>query len=275
MDTLRVQDPGSTEEAATLAVDLASAFARGFGTPSEAALAPGGTLVAIAGLVAWRPWLDQAAVLLDPAERERVSRRRRASDRDALTLSYALHRLFLASVLRVGPGQVDLGRDPLGCPRLGDGVASTSLSHTDDFVAFAYRAQGPVGVDIEPSNRAGMLPEIAERVATDAELAAIRSLGETAAGPALLALWVRKEAFLKAAGIGLAREMHTFSCPAGQELALPGSGAGSVRVQMIDTGGPCLAAVAASPEGFVHTMWLHPGGDGSAARDVRPDQPGS
>jgi len=117
-----------------------------------------------------------------------------------------------------------------------------------------------------------MLPEIAERVATAGELEAIRSLGERHAGPALLALWVRKEAYLKAAGIGLAREMHTFPCPAGQTLALPDPGAGSVHVAMIDTGGPCLAAVAASPGGFVHSMWLHPGGDGSDARDVRPDQ---
>jgi len=117
-----------------------------------------------------------------------------------------------------------------------------------------------------------MLPEIAERVATSAELEAIRSLGEAAAGPSLLALWVRKEAYLKAAGIGLAREMHTFPCPSGQTLALPDPGAGSVHVAMIDTGGPCLAAVAASPGGFVHSMWLHPGGDGSGTGDVRPDR---
>jgi len=52
---------------------------------------------------------------------------------------------------------------------------------------------------------------------------------------------------------------------------LPDPGTGSVQVAMIDTGGPCLAAVAASPGGFVHSMWLHPGGDGSDTGDVRPD----
>jgi len=137
MDNVPRDDAIAIEETPRLSVDLASAFARGFGLPPAPALEAGGTLVAIAGLVAWRPWLDEAAGLLDAAERERVNRRRRASDRDALTLSYALHRLFLAAVLETAPEEVVLARDALGCPQLGDGQATTSLSHTDDFVAFA------------------------------------------------------------------------------------------------------------------------------------------
>lgn len=243
---------------------LASAFARAFGLPlAPSAASVAATQVAIAGLPAWRPWLDAAADLLDVAERERVSRRRRASDRDALTLSYALHRLYLAAILQVEPAQVPLARDALGCPQLGRSLGRTSLSHTDDLVAFAYCPQGPVGVDIEPSTRAAMLPEIADRVATPDELSALESLSEPARASALLALWVRKEALLKAAGIGMAREMHTFPCPVAQPLALPIAEGGAVEVRTLDTGGPCEAAVAVSPGSTVHFKWLHPGGEGS------------
>lgn len=247
-------------------LDLASAFARAFGQPPDAA--PGsiaGTAVAIAGLPAWRPWLDEAIGLLDDAENERVSRRRRASDRDALTLSYALHRLYLAAMLGLEPHAVPLSRDALGCPQLGAGLGRTSLSHTDDLVAFAYSARGPVGVDIEPSTRAAMLPDIADRVATPEELSALDGLSEATRAAALLALWVRKEALLKAAGIGMAREMHTIACPEAQPLALPTVEAGLVEVRRLDTGGPCEAAVAVSPGSFVHFKWLHPGGEGSGA----------
>lgn len=242
---------------------LVSAFARAFGAPATSGTAPGIAVeVAIAGLPAWRPWLDDAAALLDAAERERVSRRRRASDRDALTLSYALHRLYLAALLSLDPAQVPLTRDTLGCPQLGRSLGRTSLSHTDDLVAFAYCAQGPVGVDIEPSTRAAMLPEIADRVATPDELSALATRPEPARAAALLALWVRKEALLKAAGIGMAREMHTFPCPEAQPLSLPIAEGGAIEVRALDTGGPCEAAVAVSPGSSVHFKWLHPGGEG-------------
>ena len=156
-----------------------------------------------------------------------------------------------------------LGRDALGCPQLGGSLGRTSLSHTDDLVAFAYCAQGPVGVDIEPSTRAAMLPEIADRVATPNELSALASISEPARASALLALWVRKEALLKAAGIGMAREMHTFPCPEAQPLTLPIADGGAIEVLALDTGGPWEAAVAVSPGSFVNFKWLHPGGEGS------------
>ncbi len=252
------------------ALTLPVAFAQAFGRPASDALFDGPsdvepTWVAIASLPVWRPWLEEAADLLDDAERERVNRRRRASDRDALTLSYALHRLYLASVLGLSPRDVPLARDALGCPQLGEGLGRTSLSHTDELVAFAFCCQGPVGVDIEPSTRSAMLPEIADRVGTPQELSELNLLAAQPRARALLALWVRKEALLKAAGIGMAREMHTLSCPEAGLLTLPTTGAEAVQVLRLDAGGGCEAAVAVSPGSFVQFKWLHPGGEGSEA----------
>ena len=54
------------------------------------------------------------------------------------------------------------------------------------------------------------------------ELAALANLSDDARGRALLDLWVRKEALLKAAGIGLECEMETFPAPTGVPLPLNG-----------------------------------------------------
>ena len=265
MSELPPHSSGLPKAPSKAAISLTAAFARSVGSWSHKSLAQNTALVAIASLPAWRPWLDEAAGLLDDAEHERVNRRRRASDRDALTLSYALHRLYLASVLGLSPSTVPLARDALGCPQLGEGLGRTSLSHTDDLVAFAFSCQGPVGVDIEPSTRSAMLPEIADRVATPEELSELNSLAELPRASALLALWVRKEALLKAAGIGMAREMHTLSCPEARLLTLPTASAEAIHVLRIDAGSGCEAAVAVSPGSFVQFNWLHPGGEGSGA----------
>jgi 4'-phosphopantetheinyl transferase len=75
---------------------------------------------------------------------------------------------------------------------------------------------------------------------------------------ALLALWVRKEAFLKAAGIGLEREMQTFPAPDNALLTLPRPGGKQARLQMLDVGPYWVAAVAGSPDTPVECAWLRP-----------------
>jgi 4'-phosphopantetheinyl transferase len=81
-------------------------------------------------------------------------------------------------------------------------------------------------------------------------------LAEPARSGALLALWVRKEAFLKAAGIGLQCEMASFAAPDNALLALAGGGMAHVR--MLDVG-PCwVAAIAGMADIPAESAWVHP-----------------
>ena len=75
---------------AASACSLRDAFACG-------PMAPGACATAIVELRAWQPWRDEAWALLDAAERQRVAQRRFADDREALAMTYALHRLFVVS----------------------------------------------------------------------------------------------------------------------------------------------------------------------------------
>lgn len=67
-----------------------------------------------------------------------------------------------------------------------------------------------MGMDIEPLVRMDLLPEMAEVICIRPEHAAIEALAIDHRGRALLALWVHKEALLKAAGTGLSVEMSSF-----------------------------------------------------------------
>jgi 4'-phosphopantetheinyl transferase len=208
-------------------------------------------LVALAETSHWQPWLPQAERLLDPIEVARVRRCRSAIHRDMLTLAYALHRSMLGAVLGLDPVRVPLHRDERGRPRLDDDIATTSLSHADGAIAIAVAFAGPVGVDIEPQARAAVMGEIAARVCDPVELDVVGSGEAQHRDSALLALWVRKEAVLKAAGIGLAIEMDSFHAPDDGLVRLPDV-PGMLAVRMLeapDHGHDHWSAAVAGPPG--------------------------
>lgn len=218
----------------------------------------------------WLPWLAEASVLLDDADRARARRRRDARDRDELTVSYALHRLLVAARMDIDAAAVPLVRDALGCPRLRGTPLSTSLSHSAGTLALALAEAGPVGVDIEPADRVGVMSEIARHVAHPAEMAALAGASSDGINRRLLEIWVRKEALLKAAGVGMAREMSTFAAPAGRPLPLAPVGAEKTWLQMLDIGDDWVGAVAAPPGAPVECIRLRPPAEVSVfARAVR------
>lgn len=232
---------------------LQTAFRDALPSPQWALTAWTGLAVLLVDAGAWTRWLPEANALLDDAEAARVRRRRLAADRDLLTLAYAGHRLLLAAVLGCDPAAVPLYRDARGCPRLAGRPLHTSLSHADGCVALAASAIGPVGIDIEPAARAAAVREVAAAICHPAEAAALSGLDAAAHGAALLALWVRKEALLKAAGIGLARAMSSFRANGG-ELPI----AGTCRARMLDAGPAWTAAVAGPATAAVSSAWLRP-----------------
>lgn len=175
--------------------------------------------------------------LLDPVERGRRERYRRAEDRDRFTVGVALSRTVLGARLGIAPARVGLDRtcptcgEPHGRPVVaGDGAPRISVSHSGDRVALAVCAGAEVGVDVERVGERDLAIAL-----TASERAALA--GRPAAD--LIALWTRKEALLKATGDGLNVEPSTV------EIADP----------------PALAAFPARPElvGAVQLVDLDPG----------------
>lgn len=218
-------------------------------------------MVVASRLPDWFGWLGEAEAMLSAQERQRIARLHRESDRASRIIAYALHRLLLSQLLDCEPVEVPLTRDEKGCPRLPGKPYATSLSHGGEYVAIGVSASGPVGVDIEPADRAGAMPEIRRSLLHPDD----REASGSADPPALLALWTRKEAMLKAAGIGLEQDMNGFAAPDGVSIALPAHPGRFIRTRSLRIPGAAIA-VACAPEADPVLQELPgPGARGSGA----------
>jgi 4'-phosphopantetheinyl transferase len=248
---------------------LTRVFGDALAAPEWAQLGLDRVAVLLVELAPWKCWLPAGGALLDRQQAERVQRQRIGWQRDELQLCYALQRLALGHVLGLDPAALELSRTEQGQPLLAMSNWHTSLSHTDGYMALAVTAAGPVGIDIERAARADELPEIAELVCHPTEFGFIAS--QPSSGQRLLELWVRKEALLKAAGVGLARAMTGFPAPLGQVLPLSVRPGDSTQLQLLEAGSACVAALAAPPGSRADCLWLRgPGPNSPSAPNTAP-----
>jgi 4'-phosphopantetheinyl transferase len=116
----------------------------------------------------------------------------------------AVLRAALAEHMELPPERVPLGRDPTGRPVVGGGSAlEVSVSHTSGLVLVAVGLGWRLGVDVELV-RERPLRLLPAHALAESELAVLERCAPEKHLHALLRYWVRKEALLKAAGVGLA-----------------------------------------------------------------------
>ncbi len=159
----------------------------------------------------WQVHGAHALDLLDAGERNRAARFRFDADRATYVLAHALWRIALGECLRIDAAAVPLASTPAGQPRLRESGMSTSLSHSGSWVAIAIACAPTVGVDIERSPPRMALDDLLTVICSPAEAVGMQRLPGDEREAALLSLWTRKEALLKAFGIGLAQALHSLS----------------------------------------------------------------
>jgi 4'-phosphopantetheinyl transferase len=143
------------------------------------------------------------ASVLSADERERAARYRVARARDEFQVTRALLRVLLGHYLQRDPSGLEFRPGPQGKPRLaGAAPLSFNVSHSSGVALFAVRAGGEVGVDVEQVRPFENDLGLAERFFCAAESAALRAL-EEGRREAFFHVWTRKEAYLKAGGLGL------------------------------------------------------------------------
>jgi 4'-phosphopantetheinyl transferase len=99
-----------------------------------------------------------------------------------------------------------------------------SLSHSRDLVAYALSAS-PVGIDVEAPQGDDM-PDVVAQF-HPAEITAIGSLPPSRRAGATLQCWVRKEAYLKAIGTGIAWGLGTTYAGLGERYLPTGQSPGT------------------------------------------------
>ena len=149
--------------------------------------------------------------LLSPEERDRVARLRLPHVRRRTLATRGWIRWVLGLATASDPHRL-VGRSrPRGKPSL-EGGPAFNLAHTGDHLVLALATEGEVGVDAEEPRALPDLEALARRVFTSTER---DELGAVPPGPerteAFLRGWTRKEALLKAMGVGLALSPRRFS----------------------------------------------------------------
>ncbi|WP_435736511.1 4'-phosphopantetheinyl transferase superfamily protein [Cellulosimicrobium sp. PMB13] len=183
--------------------------------------------------------------VLDADERARADRYVHDADRATYVVSHVVLRLLLARELSAEPQ--DVSPRPSPCPSCGgphgkpvlDGGPHFSLAHTLGAFAVAI-GPTPVGVDVEgvPDHR------VVRSVSSSLhprERAEIADHAQDARGGAFARTWTRKEAYLKAIGTGLSRDLSLDDVGAGPVPRSPGPGWHVADVQLPE---PFTGAVA-------------------------------
>lgn len=148
--------------------------------------------------------LRACTALLSAAERDKASRFRFEKDRNLYVAAHGLLRAVLGEYLAVPPAEI-LFAGGKGKPRLADvhGAVQFNLSHTHGYVAVAVHPSQPVGVDVEKAEPAFQWEDLTDYCLGAPERQTLTGLQPAAARHRFFNYWTRKEAFLKAIGVGL------------------------------------------------------------------------
>ncbi|WP_312885778.1 4'-phosphopantetheinyl transferase family protein [Streptomyces physcomitrii] len=111
---------------------------------------------------------------------------------------------LVAAALDTRPGELELGHDPTGRPRIrGLDEICLSLSHTGRLLLAGLSTRGLLGVDAEAADRALRSRSLVGQLCTPWELGELALLPQAAGHAGLVRLWTLKEAYTKAIGQGM------------------------------------------------------------------------
>jgi len=177
----------------------------------------------------WRACLDVPPAARDtlwhtlsPDERTRAGSFHRAYDRARFIVARGYLRVILGRYLARPPDQLRFVANAYGKPALvsqsyssgggGGGGASPhfSVSHSRALALYALTGCGQVGIDLEYIQHDFPYREMAERFFSPREAATLLALPAASQCSAFFAGWTRKEAYLKARGVGLSLPLDQF-----------------------------------------------------------------
>jgi 4'-phosphopantetheinyl transferase len=154
--------------------------------------------------------LDHLSGILAPEERERANRFRFPEHRRRYIVCRGTVRELLAPYLNLAPAAIQFDHNPYGKPSVPGSGVHFNVSHSGDWAMLAVSAQLEVGIDLERIDPSFAQEQIPERFFSPREVEHLRSLPESQQAAAFFRCWTRKEAYIKARGLGLALALDSF-----------------------------------------------------------------
>lgn len=171
---------------------------------------------------------ERAQRILHPMERARH-----------ITARHAL-RSILGRLLQQAPEDLLLTESDLGKPHLANHELHFSVSHSQDWIMLAF-AQSPLGVDVQHKKTLPHMQLLAKRFFSADEQAYMGDHHDR-----FFQIWTLKEAYLKATGEGIRRELSRFSVvtPSGQVALQDPDAQTPWNLHQLPDIGDCAASLA-------------------------------
>ena len=149
-------------------------------------------------------WLQRT---LAPSESARAERFRFEEGRHRYIVARGWLRAVLASYLGVEPNELRFGYGLCGKPRLaeytGEAWLRFNLSHSEGYALCAVAQGREVGIDLERIRGDRGYEAMAKLVFSPREISNLEAIPVDKQAEAFHEVWTRKEAFIKATGLGL------------------------------------------------------------------------
>lgn len=150
---------------------------------------------------------------LMPDEIARAGRFRFPEHRARFVVAHGALRDILSRYLGVPAAQLAFSTNPYGKPALAvpeHAWLQFNLSHSGDMVLFAVTRDRPIGIDVEQIIPPDNFPRLVEQFFSENEYRAFCALPEGKRAAAFFAGWTRKEAYVKALGVGVTLPLNQF-----------------------------------------------------------------
>jgi 4'-phosphopantetheinyl transferase len=152
---------------------------------------------------------------LSREEKARSDRFHFVNDRNRFVVARGLLRELLGGYLHQAPTGLEFSYGQHGKPSLSGGNASSglsfNLSHSSGLVVYAIARERNLGIDVEHVRPESAGKDIARRYFSAREVNDLRTLPPEARTEGFFHCWTRKEAYLKATGMGLQIPLDSFS----------------------------------------------------------------
>jgi len=154
--------------------------------------------------------IERFSLSLSADETQRAGRFHFPAHRHRYILTHGALRDILARYLRCGPNQLRFSANPYGKPALLEQTLEFNLSHSADFALVAVSGAEQVGIDIEQIRQGISSHVIARQYFSKREVADLEQVPIEKRVAAFFTCWTRKEAYIKAQGLGLSLPLESF-----------------------------------------------------------------
>jgi 4'-phosphopantetheinyl transferase len=148
--------------------------------------------------------------ILSPDEREHAAKFHFDKDRNRYIVSHASLRETLARYLRAEPKELKFSVNEYGKPFLPEHDLGFNLSHSGEYALIAVTRGRNIGVDVEQIRADVEIEKLASRYFSPREVSELMALPPERRIIAFYNCWTRKEAYIKAQGMGLSLPLDSF-----------------------------------------------------------------